>query len=83
MSVTAPSLAELTRRAYLPSAPRVARATGVAMVFQHLSLFEALNVGENVALGMENPPPLKELAAKIKYATSAIPSTGGEVLAIR
>ena len=51
---------------YAPSAPRVARATGVAMVFQHFSLFEALNVAENVALGMENPPPLKELAAKIK-----------------
>ncbi len=27
------------------------------MVFQHFSLFEALNVAENVALGMENPPP--------------------------
>jgi len=51
---------------YAPSAPRVARATGVAMVFQHFSLFEALNVAENVALGMENPPPMKELAARIK-----------------
>ncbi|MGQ0611696.1 MAG: ABC transporter ATP-binding protein [Paracoccaceae bacterium] len=51
---------------YAPSAPRVARATGVAMVFQHFSLFEALNVAENVALGMENPPPMKELAARIR-----------------
>lgn len=51
---------------YAPSAPRIARATGVAMVFQHFSLFEALNVAENVALGMENPPPMKELAARIR-----------------
>ena len=40
-----------------------ARAAGVAMVFQHFSLFEALNVAENVALGMENPPRLRELAS--------------------
>ena len=51
---------------YAPAAPRAARASGVAMVFQHFSLFEALNVAENVALGMENPPPMKELAAKIR-----------------
>ena len=38
---------------YAPAAPRAARASGVAMVFQHFSLFEALNVAENVALGME------------------------------
>ncbi len=50
---------------YAPTAPRVARSTGVAMVFQHFSLFEALNVAENVALGMENPPPMKALAARI------------------
>ena len=52
--------------AYAPAAPRAARATGVAMVFQHFSLFEALSVAENVALGMENPPPMKALAARIK-----------------
>ncbi len=51
---------------YAPAAPRAARASGVAMVFQHFSLFEALNVAENVALGMENPPPMKLLAAKIR-----------------
>ncbi len=50
---------------YTPAAPRNARAAGVAMVFQHFSLFEALNVAENVALGMENPPPMKTLAARI------------------
>ena len=42
---------------YAPAKPSVARKAGVGMVFQHFSLFEALNVAENVALGMENPPP--------------------------
>ncbi|MGB0959793.1 MAG: ABC transporter ATP-binding protein [Halocynthiibacter sp.] len=48
-----------------PSEPRAARATGVAMVFQHFSLFEALSVAENIALGMENPPKLHELSRRI------------------
>ncbi|MCY1127993.1 ABC transporter ATP-binding protein [Frigidibacter sp. RF13] len=51
---------------YTPGKPGEARASGVAMVFQHFSLFEALNVAENVALGMENPPPMRELAARIR-----------------
>ncbi|HSF62887.1 MAG TPA: ABC transporter ATP-binding protein [Paracoccaceae bacterium] len=51
---------------YAPAEPRAARAAGVAMVFQHFSLFEALNVAENVALGMENPPPMRELAGRIR-----------------
>jgi ABC-type uncharacterized transport system ATPase subunit len=38
---------------YVPAKPAEARRLGVAMVFQHFSLFEALNVAENVALGME------------------------------
>jgi len=50
---------------YAPTQPSAARSAGVAMVFQHFSLFEALNVAENVALGMENPPPLRLLADKI------------------
>ena len=44
-------------KSYTPHSPHEARQTGIAMVFQHFSLFEALNVAENVALGMENPPP--------------------------
>ena len=52
--------------AYTPASPHEARSTGVAMVFQHFSLFEALDVAENVALGMENPPPMRELAASIR-----------------
>jgi simple sugar transport system ATP-binding protein len=51
---------------YHPSKPAEARRLGVAMVFQHFSLFEALNVAETVALGMENPPPMRELASRIK-----------------
>jgi len=52
-------------RRYAPADPRAARAAGVAMVFQHFSLFDALNVAENIALGMENPPRLRDLAARI------------------
>ena len=49
-----------------PATPHAARATGVAMVFQHFSLFEALNVAENVALGMENPPKQSLLSRRIR-----------------
>ncbi|PWK59361.1 ABC transporter ATP-binding protein [Roseicyclus mahoneyensis] len=51
---------------YAPPEPRAARAAGVAMVFQHFSLFEALSVAENIALGMENPPKPRDLAARIR-----------------
>jgi len=34
--------------------PAQARALGVGMVFQHFSLFEALTVAENIALGINN-----------------------------
>ncbi len=51
---------------YTPSEPRAARASGVAMVFQHFSLFEALSVAENIALGMENPPKPRDLAERIR-----------------
>ncbi|KGJ06951.1 ABC transporter ATP-binding protein [Paracoccus versutus] len=50
---------------YAPHDPRAARAAGVAMVFQHFSLFDAMTVAENIALGMENPPPRPELARRI------------------
>ena len=54
---------------YAPAEPRAARATGVGMVFQHFSLFEALTVAENVALGMEKPPAMRELAARIRVVS--------------
>ncbi|MEM6759041.1 MAG: ABC transporter ATP-binding protein [Pseudomonadota bacterium] len=51
---------------FAPADPRAARATGVGMVFQHFSLFDALSVAENIALGMETPPPLRTLSAQIQ-----------------
>ncbi|MDA5556571.1 ABC transporter ATP-binding protein [Shimia sp. MMG029] len=51
---------------FAPSEPKAARASGVAMVFQHFSLFDALSVAENVALGMENPPSMRDLARRIR-----------------
>ena len=60
---------ELEGVAFQPAEPRAARASGVAMVFQHFSLFEALSVAENIALGMENPPPQRQLAAEIRQVS--------------
>jgi ABC-type uncharacterized transport system ATPase subunit len=55
----------LAGSAFAPQDPRSARDAGVAMVFQHFSLFNALTVAENIALGMENPPKPRDLAARI------------------
>nr|WP_249139043.1 ABC transporter ATP-binding protein [Actibacterium sp. MT2.3-13A] len=65
-----------------PAEPRAARAEGVAMVFQHFSLFEALNVAENVALGMEAPPPQHQLAARIREVseTYGLPLDPGRIV---
>ncbi|MDA7425211.1 ABC transporter ATP-binding protein [Thalassococcus lentus] len=57
---------ELDGAAFAPTQPSQARQSGVAMVFQHFSLFDALNVAENVALGMENPPKPRDLAKQIQ-----------------
>ncbi|MDG1068529.1 MAG: ABC transporter ATP-binding protein [Sulfitobacter sp.] len=56
---------------FTPSEPRAARAAGVGMVFQHFSLFDALSVAENIALGMENAPKLSELSARISAVSEA------------
>lgn len=61
----------LNGKPYAPSEPRAARAAGVAMVFQHFSLFDALDVAENIALGMENPPPMRALAQRIEEVSNA------------
>ena len=37
---------------FAPAMPSDARAHGIGMVFQHFSLFEALTVAENIALGI-------------------------------
>ncbi|MEL6958906.1 MAG: ABC transporter ATP-binding protein [Pseudomonadota bacterium] len=57
---------ELSGAPFAPSDPKAARAAGIAMVFQHFSLFDALTVAENVELGMENPPPIRDLAQRIR-----------------
>lgn len=56
----------LNGQGFAPADPHAARGSGVAMVFQHFSLFEALTVAENVALGMEDPPKPRDLARQIR-----------------
>jgi ABC-type uncharacterized transport system ATPase subunit len=46
--------------------PKAARKLGIGMVFQHFSLFEAMTVLENIALGMDAKIPARELEAKIR-----------------
>ncbi len=45
--------------------PAAARRLGIAMVFQHFSLFESLTVLENIALGMDEKSDLKTLETRI------------------
>jgi len=46
--------------------PHEARALGVAMVFQHFSLFDTLTVAENVALGLPAGEPLADISRRIR-----------------
>ena len=48
--------------------PAAARAVGVAMVYQHFSLFDSLTVAENIALGLGRRLGRGELAAAIRGA---------------
>lgn len=54
-----------------PRNPQEARKAGVGLVFQHFSLFEALTVAENIALGMEDQPEPGELSKKIRDVANA------------
>ncbi|WP_348703906.1 ABC transporter ATP-binding protein [Acidovorax soli] len=45
--------------------PQEARALGIAMVFQHFSLFDTLTVAENVWLGLDKRYALAEVTARI------------------
>ena len=47
------------------ASPKEARALGIGMVFQHFSLFEAMTVLENIALGVDDAGDLRALAARI------------------
>src|SRR3954465_1049211 len=46
--------------------PKAARALGIGMVFQHFSLFEAMTVLENVALGVDGATDMRALAARVR-----------------
>ncbi len=61
----------LNGQVYTPAKPSEARKAGVGMVFQHFSLFEALSVAENVALGMESDQAKGDLGAKIVSVSQA------------
>jgi general nucleoside transport system ATP-binding protein len=45
--------------------PAQARSLGAAMVFQHFSLFENLNVAENVALGLASTESFAAISARL------------------
>ena len=45
--------------------PQEARALGIAMVFQHFSLFDTLTVAENVWLGLDKSMPLAQVIERV------------------
>lgn len=51
--------------------PHEARALGIAMVFQHFSLFDTLTVAENVWLGLDRAGSLPRVAAAIRAKAEA------------
>jgi general nucleoside transport system ATP-binding protein len=50
--------------------PNEARALGIAMVFQHFSLFETLTVAENVWLGLDQSLQLAQVIQRINETAS-------------
>ncbi len=53
-------------QAVVVSNPKAARKLGIGMVFQHFSLFEAMTVLENIALGMDSKIHARDLEARIR-----------------
>jgi simple sugar transport system ATP-binding protein len=51
--------------------PSEARKTGIGMVFQHFSLFEALTVAENIALSLDAAIPLSKIAEQASSLSKA------------
>ncbi len=51
------------------SGPSEARARGIAMVFQHFSLFDNLTVAENVALGLDGRESFKDMSARLEQVS--------------
>src|SRR6201996_7181074 len=52
------------------SGPSEARSRGIAMVFQHFSLFDNLTVAENVALGLDGKESFKDMSARLEQVAS-------------
>jgi general nucleoside transport system ATP-binding protein len=51
--------------------PHTARGLGIGMVFQHFSLFEAMTVLENIALGVDDAGDMRALARRIEEVSHA------------
>jgi simple sugar transport system ATP-binding protein len=51
--------------------PAAARALGIGMVFQHFSVFEALTVAENIALGLSDRKARRGLKGRIAQVSEA------------
>jgi ABC-type uncharacterized transport system ATPase subunit len=51
--------------------PHTARGLGIGMVFQHFSLFEAMTVLENIALGVDDAGDMRALAKRIEEVSHA------------
>jgi simple sugar transport system ATP-binding protein len=51
--------------------PSEARALGIAMVFQHFSLFDTLTAAENVWLGLDKAMSLREVTSRIGEVAQA------------
>ena len=51
--------------------PHAARSLGIGMVFQHFSLFEAMTVLENIALGVDDATDMRALASQILEVSHA------------
>ncbi|MCY4311691.1 MAG: ATP-binding cassette domain-containing protein [Rhodospirillaceae bacterium] len=58
-------LMTLHGKPFAPQKPSEARARGIGMVFQHFSLFEALTVAENIALGIAPDLARDDLRSRI------------------
>ena len=50
--------------------PKQAKQHGIAMVFQHFSLFDAFTVAENIWLGLDQVIQLKEVIAEISLVAT-------------